>query len=309
MAQPMIRFFALPDHQRRLLPDRRLSGPTPWIIAILMMLTLLSAATGMALIQSANAIGDAIAGRVTVQITTSDPAQREAQAKQLHQKAESTDFILAAHMVNPKEMEAALGQWFGSEGTSAEDDAMLKSLPLPALVDLDLAPGDRDQQMARLKILVAEVSQDTRIIPHAEWLGPVERLIRSLAWIAMLMVVLITSASAAVVIMSARAALSTHYATIEMLHMMGSTDQQISRLFQHRIAIDTAYGIALGSIAAAFTLLLIIWQWSGVTSGLASTAAIGAGGWLLLLALPLLAIALAAFTARQTLLAALKKMI
>lgn len=305
----MIRFFTLPEHQRRLLPDRRLSGPTPWIIAILMMLTLLSAAAGMALIQSANGLGDAIAGRVTVQITTSDPNQRAAQARQLYQKAKSADFILAARMVEPKELEATLGQWFGSEGSDADDDAMLKSLPLPALVDLDLAPGDRDQQMAQLTTLVAGVSQDARLIPHAEWLGPVERLIRSLAWISMLMVVLITSASAAVVIMSARAALSTHYATIEMLHMMGSTDQQISRLFQHRIAIDTAYGIALGSVAAAFCLLLITWQWSGVTSGLASAAAIGAGGWLLLLALPLLAIALAALTARQTLLAALKKII
>ena len=125
----------------------------------------------------------------------------------------------------------------------------------------------------------------------------------------MLMVVLITAASAAVVIMTARSALSTHYATIEMLHMIGSTDQQISRLFQHRIAIDTAYGIALGSGGAALILLIIRWQWSGITTGLASTATIGAGGWLLLLALPLLAIALAAVTARQTLLAALKKII
>ena len=29
----------VPVQHRRLLPDRRLSGPTPWVIAILMMLT------------------------------------------------------------------------------------------------------------------------------------------------------------------------------------------------------------------------------------------------------------------------------
>ena len=123
------------------------------------------------------------------------------------------------------------------------------------------------------------------------------------------MVLLMTAASAAVVIMTARAALGTHYATIEMLHLIGATDRQITRLFQRRIAIDTAYGIALGSTVAAAILLLIGWQWSGVTSGLAATASLGAAGWALLLALPLLAIALAALTARQTLLAALKKIL
>ena len=94
-----------------------------------------------------------------------------------------------------------------------------------------------------------------------------------------------------------------------MLHLIGATDRQITRLFQRRIAIDTAYGIALGSTVAAAILLLIGWQWSGVTAGLAATASLGPAGWALLLALPLLAIALAALTARQTLLAALKKIL
>ena len=60
---------------------------------------------------------------------------------------------------------------------------------------------------------------------------------------------------------------------------------------------------------AAAILLLIGWQWSRVTSGLAATASLGPIGWALLLALPLLAIALAALTARLTLLAALQKIL
>lgn len=302
----MFNFFRIPVHQRRFLPDSRLSGVTPWIIAILMMLTLISAAAGMALSHSANVIGEAIAGRVTVQIISSNADQRSKEADKLAQMADKAPYVASARKVAPKELEATLGQWFGSEDSA---DPALKSLPLPALVDIDLEDGDRDLQLDELKRLVDKIADDARIIPHAEWLSPVERLIRSLAWVSMLLVVLITAASAAVVIMTARAALSTHFATIEMLHMIGATDQQISRLFQQRIAIDTAYGIALGSAVAVFILLIIRWQWSGITSGLASTATIGAGGWALLLALPLLAIALAAITARQTLLAALKKII
>ncbi|MFC0104027.1 cell division protein FtsX [Sphingopyxis terrae] len=299
-------FARVPVQHRRLLPDRRLSGPTPWIIAILMMLTLLAAAGGVGLARSADAIGEAIAGRVTVQIVTANPVLRAQQAAALRRAAAAQPFVRSARAVDPAELQATLGQWFG---TADGDDPVLRSLPMPALVDVDFVGEDRSGHMGQLRALVAREAPGARVIPHADWLGPVARLIRSLAWVAGGLVILMTLASAAVVIMTARAALGTHYATIEMLHLIGATDQQIARLFQRRITIDTAYGVALGTAVAAAILLLIGWQWSGVTSGLAATASLGPMGWALLLALPLLAIALAALTARQTLLAALKKIL
>ena len=296
----------VPVQHRRLLPDHRLSGPTPWVIAILMMLTLLAAAAGVGLARSADAIGSAIAGRVTVQIVTANPVTRAEQAAALRRAAAAQPFVLSARAVGQEELQETLGQWFGSaEG----DDPVLQSLPLPALIDIDFVGQNHSSHMQQLRALVAAEAPGARIIPHAEWLGPVARLIGSLAWIAGGLVLLMTLASAAVVIMTARAALGTHFATIEMLHLIGATDRQITRLFQRRIAIDTAYGIALGTAVAAALLLLIGWQWAGITSGLAATASLGPTGWALLLALPLLAIALAALTARQTLLAALKKIL
>ncbi|OJW23305.1 MAG: cell division protein [Sphingopyxis sp. 65-8] len=299
-------FARVPVQHRRLLPDHRLSGPTPWVIAILMMLTLLAAAGGVGLARSADAIGEAIAGRVTVQIVTANPVLRAQQAAALRRAAAAQPFVRSARAVDPAELQATLGQWFG---TADGDDPVLRSLPMPALVDVDFVGEDRSGHMGQLRALVAREAPGARVIPHADWLGPVARLIRSLAWVAGGLVILMTLASAAVVIMTARAALGTHYATIEMLHLIGATDQQIARLFQRRITIDTAYGVALGTAVAAAILLLIGWQWSGVTSGLAATASLGPMGWALLLALPLLAIALAALTARQTLLAALKKIL
>ncbi|MGX5713920.1 cell division protein FtsX [Sphingopyxis terrae subsp. ummariensis] len=299
-------FARVPVQHRRLLPDRRLSGPTPWVIAILMMLTLLAAAGGVGLARSADAIGEAIAGRVTVQIVTANPVLRAEQAAALRRAAAAQPFVRSARAVDPAELQATLGQWFG---TADGDDPVLRSLPMPALVDVDFVGEDRSGHMGQLRALVAREAPGARVIPHADWLGPVARLIRSLAWVAGGLVILMTLASAAVVIMTARAALGTHYATIEMLHLIGATDQQIARLFQRRITIDTAYGVALGTAVAAAILLLIGWQWSRVTSGLAATASLGPIGWALLLALPLLAIALAALTARQTLLAALKKIL
>jgi cell division transport system permease protein len=296
----------VPVQHRRLLPDHRLSGPTPWVMAILMMLTLLAAAAGVTLWHSATNIGTAIAGRVTVQIVTANPETRAIQASRLRREAASQPYIRAARAVGRDELLATLGQWFGGSGG---DDPVLASLPLPALIDIDFLNGEPETHLAKLQALVDKEAPGARVIPHAEWLGPVERLIRSLAWLAVAMVVLMALASGAIVIMTARAALGTHFVTIEMLHLIGATDAQITRLFQRRIAIDTAYGILLGTLVGGMLLALIGWQISGVTSGLAATATLGPGGWLLLLALPLLAIALAALTARLTLLAALKKIL
>jgi len=44
-------------------------------------------------------------------------------------------------------------------------------------------------------------------------------------------VLLMIGATAATVVLAARASLDTHRSTIEVLHLMGSTDVQVARLF------------------------------------------------------------------------------
>src|SRR3546814_8936978 len=51
---------------RRLLPEGRLSGPMPWVIAIMMFLTLLAAAAGITLDHAARSLSADLSGRVTV---------------------------------------------------------------------------------------------------------------------------------------------------------------------------------------------------------------------------------------------------
>jgi cell division transport system permease protein len=297
----------VPPQQRAMLAQNRLQGPTPWVLAILTLLTLLAAAAGISLARSAGNIGGAIAGRVTVQIVTADPELRRDQAAQVRRSAAAQPYVRTVRAVPREEVASTLGRWFGSD--DGESDPVIRSLPLPELVDIDLIAGSGASAEARLRALVAREAPGGRLIPHAEWLGPVASLIRTLAWVAAGLVILMALASAAVVIMTARAALGTHYATIEMLHLIGATDKQVCRLFQRRIAIDSAYGILLGALVAALVLALLVWQLADVTSGLGATASLGVGGWIFLAMLPLLAIALAALTARVTLLHALKTML
>ncbi len=297
----------VPPQHRAMLAQSRMSGPTPWVLALLMLLTLLSAAAGLSLARAANAIGGAIAGRVTVQVVTANPEQRSIEAGQIRRAAAAEPYVSAVRAVPRDEVIASMGRWLG--GVGGESDPVIASLPLPELIDIDLVAGSGAAQQARLAALVARASPAARVTPHADWLGPVAGTIRTLAWLAGALVILMALASAAVVIMTARAALGSHFTTIEMLHLIGATDPQVCRLFQRRIAIDCAQGILLGALVAALLIALFVWQFTGVTAGLGASANIGAGGWIFLAILPLLAIALAALTARVTLLRALKQMI
>ena len=81
--------------------------------------------------ESLQAIGEAIAGRVTVQIVTANPVLRAQQAAALRRAAAAQPFVRSARAVDPAELQATLGQWFG---TADGDDPVLRSLPMPALV-------------------------------------------------------------------------------------------------------------------------------------------------------------------------------
>lgn len=278
----------------------------PWVIAIIMFLTLLAAAAGLALSRSSAGISEAISGRVTIQVVEANPERRAALATALRRMAMDQPYVRDVRTVEREEMVAMLGQWFGNSG--GEEDAMLSDLPLPALIDVDLI--DRgDAAIQRLRRDVVAIAPQARVLPHAEWLGPVARLIGTLAWLAVATVLLMIGATVAIVVLTARSALGQHFGTIEILHLIGATDRQITRLFQRRIAIDTAFGIALGTGAAALVMALVGWQFARISSGLLASASLGWGGWLLLLALPLSAIVVAALTARWTLMKALGQLL
>jgi cell division transport system permease protein len=76
-AQP--RRFGAAD--RGLLPEGRLTGPMPWVIAIMMFLTVLAAAAGLGLTNAAKSLDADIGNRITVQIVEANPDYREAQAR------------------------------------------------------------------------------------------------------------------------------------------------------------------------------------------------------------------------------------
>ena len=128
--------------------------------------------------------------------------------------------------------------------------------------------------------------------------GPVRGFLSSMSWLAVSLMLLIAGATAAVVLLAARAGLDTHRDTIEVLHMLGSTDVQIARLFQRRIAFDTLLGGLAGTAAALVLVWFLQGRLSAVGSEMLGGVALQRHDWFLLLLLPLSFALLATVAAR-----------
>jgi cell division transport system permease protein len=287
--------------ERGLLPEGRLSGPMPWVIAIMMFLTVLAAAAGMGLASAAGRLDEQIGGRVTIQIVEANPARKAAQTEAAAAAIRNLPGVVAVRPVPEEEINRLLVPWLG-QGGIAED------IPVPALIDVDLTP-EGHARLGELTRAVTAAAPAARVDDNGQWLAPLASLIGALKWLAAGLVLLMVGATAATVVLAARAALDMHRSTIEVLHFMGATDVQVARLFQRRIALDALFGGLVGFILAALVLIGIGERVSALGSELLGSASVPAPAWGILVGLPLFGVLLAMLVARLTILRALGKML
>lgn len=298
----MLLDFALPAHDRKLIPEGRLSGPMPWVIAIMLFLTLLVAAGGLTLAEAARQGGQDLARQVTVQIIESDPAQRAAQRAAVTRTLRKLGSIAEVKPVPDAQVRALLEPWLGTGVIDAD-------VPVPALVDVRFASEPTAETLTRLQSTLRSVAPNIRVDSHSSWMAPFFELMRALLWLAAAVFLLLLVATSAVVILAVRSTLNTHRETIEIMHMMGGTDIQAARLFQRRVALDALLGGIVGFIVAAVVIIAVGGRFAAVEAGLLSGAHFPYYGWAILALIPLAVMALAMLMARMTVISALKRML
>jgi cell division transport system permease protein len=294
-----VRKFGAAD--RGLLPEGRFTGPMPWVLAIMMFLTVLAAAAGLGLGNAAVNLDEDVGNRITVQIVEANPDLRERQARAAVAKLETLPGVTSVSRIADEEMARLLEPWLGAGGLEAD-------LPVPAIIDADLTQ-QAYRDMSAIQNAVRAVAPSARVDDNAQWLAPLAKLIASLKWLAAALVLLMVGATTATVVLAARAALDTHRSTIEVLHLMGSTDVQVARLFQRRIALDATFGGLIGLAAAALVLLLIGNRISELGSELLGSAGLPLTSWIALALLPVAGVFLAMLVARFTILRALGRLL
>lgn len=281
-----------------LLPGQQRFGLAPWLIAIMVFLSALALAGYLAVAGMARGLESDLSRRITVQLATPNPDQRAMQARAIVDAAARDRDIVAVDRLTRPELVALIEPWFGRGNVTAD-------LPLPELIDVTLVDGGA-KRIEAVSRRIRALAPNARIDSQATWLGPLARMLDALQLMLLAVLALLMVSLVAVVVLATRAQLNTHRETIEVIHLIGAEDGQISSLFQRQAFTAGLLGGVAGLVLALALLAAVGGLVSAVGSGLLGVSMAAAAQIWLLCLLPLIAAILAQLAARQTVLRALR---
>ena len=288
--RPMIGWLTPPVAERRILGGARLRSITPWIVAVMSFTILLVAACGLLTARAAGELKGSIGQRYVLTVPAGG-----GDVDALAERLRAMPALHAVEPVSEAEMRDDLRRWLGTAADS-------RDLPVPALITFDLRDG---AGLAAARTALLQAAPGGTITSYGDSVAPLLGSLRLLQWVALAIVLLLGAAASAAVILAARGAIDSHRSTVDVLHGIGATDGQVTRLFQHRIAFDTLIGSLAGAAAAGLVVLLVAGgaRWAADMGGLS----LGASDIVLLAVLPILLTAIATIAARAAILSALRE--
>ena len=283
--------LTLAGPEARLLPAEKLHGPTTAVTAIMTFAMVIIAAAGLSLANAASAVSAGAENRYIIQI----PAAAASDLPRAVAAARTVRDVRSVTPVPQSEMRRALERWLGKAAASAD-------LPVPAMATVELAPGS---DPSAVDAAVREQVPEAMFSTQSGELKPILGSLRALQWVALALVLMMASATAAAIVLAARGALNTHRATVEIMHGIGATDAQVTKLFERKIAADTIAGALLGSLGAVLVLVLLGGGLAAASGGLEGSP-LGLREFAILALVPIGAVVIAVAVARSTLLRALR---
>lgn len=286
----------------RLLPPAKLTGPIPWVIAILIALVVITAAGGLALRNLALTARADLASAVSVQVIEPNPDLRAARGAAAVKVLTGIAGVKSVKQVPEAELVAMLEPWLGEAATSND-------VPIPALIDVELASSASPADIARIEAALAAQVPGARVDAQGDFLRPVYNALAASQWMAMGLIALVAMATAAAVWLAARNAFAGARETVEIMHLLGASARQISAVFLRDVLREAVFGAMVGTGLGVAAVWLLGQQFAALDSGMVGGGGLGPGDWLVIAAIPIAGVLLALATARITIALALRDML
>lgn len=261
-----------------------------FVVAVLCFLACLTAMGVIAGDRAAQGWAGQLTGEATVIVRARGGETPDAAAARAAEALAAVSGVSEARALEKEKAYALVKPWLGDVGD-------LDDLPVPRLVAVGLdrkAPASA----AALEKALKGHGLDAVVDDHSVWIKDIRNAAGVVRWTAATLLVLIAGAAAAVVAFATRAGLAARRDVVEVLHLTGAEDGQISNLFELRFARVAAVAGAAGAGAAALlgAILRLVGGGQGITPALPIA-------WIDLVAVlpcPLLAALVAAVAARVT---------
>lgn len=218
------------------------------IVGIMVFIATFATAAETSLLTLGYDWGKTMESRITVEIPAVGDESGTSQADRVQKAIAILRATPEAGLVIPlsdSEVAGLLQPWF------SEQD-LLKTLPLPTLIDVIRKPGatlTADQIQDRLRSVVS----DAHVDDHGAWLQDAWRLEHGLALVGGMMIVLTAITLFIAVTLLCRTVTASEHETIGLLHLLGARDRDIARHFQSQ-----AERLAWRAAAAGFVIALAV---------------------------------------------------
>ncbi len=217
------------------------------VVSIMCFFACLTAGAVYMINQSASAWLKDIASEVTVQLEPREITNMDAAIGDVIAFLKREPGVRNARALSVADSNALLEPWLGQSD-------LLGTLPVPRLIALELdraQPPDIDKLRAELSRQFRGVALDD----HRHWQQQIRTVTRSFALGGLAILILVASATTAIIVSATRSAMASNREIVEVLHFVGATDRFIAREFERHFL---SLGIRAGLVGAIFAILVFL---------------------------------------------------
>lgn len=283
-----------------LLPQdgKRIKSPLLWVVAIMCFLASLALGGMLSVTDAAERWSRGLAGTITVQVKPDESMGLERQVQIALNILSTNPGIEWARPLSTDDTRELLEPWLGRSD-------VLQELPIPRLIEVKL-DYERPANLERLTVQLRDQVPGAVLDDHRRWNDRLMDMANTLKWLAIGILMLVTSATVTIIVFATRAGLASNHQIVEVLHLIGAQDQFIAREFQQHFS---SVGLRAGLIGALGACLVFLTlgrlggaESSATATGVLPSLALGPSVFAFLLLVPLLASLVALITARITVL-------
>jgi cell division transport system permease protein len=271
-------------------------------------LAILAAAGGLTLSNMAHRWSEVLTNQLTIEIPglnkdgqAYSDSEKESRLKTIQAWLENDPMVTDTSIKSEDEVGKMLEPWLGDYKKTDE------KIILPSLITVAFK-GDENIIINRLKSTITTIITEARIDGHQSWLNDLLRFTGTLSF-ASYLVGLITAITTIIAVGGAvRARMAANQDQLEILHLIGATDEYITHQFQRHAMQLSFIGTTIGFLIALMSLFLIDQLAGQVTAGLIPSLVLSQTAILILIAIPLIICLITILTTRLTALKSLKDM-
>lgn len=207
------------------------------------------------------------------------------------------DGVETVKLVSDKRIKKIMSPWLGA-------NANIEDLPLPKLLNVRLKNG-QNFDYNKAKDSLQEIAPYASIDNHGIWLQKLMKIASSLKALSVFILLLVLTAAVFSLFYAVETSLKVHQNIIEILHIMGATDDYVANQYAIRGLKVGFIASFIGMILSVLALFAISHLSSGLETGLIGSAKLTVMHWGILISLPiwtaLLSMVMSFFCVKKTL--------